>query len=145
MLSDWSAKAAPVTPADVDWPAVASGRQLLRVRQRPGPANMMGGMKFMLPNELGIYLHDTPDRHLFDADQRTFSAGCVRVEKPERLAQWLLAGAAPAEPPEGPEQRVDLREPVPIYITYLTASPGLDEPAFRKDVYGRDGTQLAQM
>lgn len=145
VLSDWSAQATPVNPADVDWPAVASGRQLLRVRQRPGPGNMMGDMKFMLPNELGIYLHDTPDRYLFDAGQRTFSAGCVRVEKPERLAQWLLADAAPAEPLEGPEQRVDLREPVPIYITYLTASPGLDGPVFHKDVYGRDRTLLAQM
>jgi murein L,D-transpeptidase YcbB/YkuD len=145
VLSDWSADATLLDPADVDWPAVASGRQLLRVRQRPGPGNTMGAMKFMLPNQLGIYLHDTPDKALFGARQRTFSAGCVRVENPSQLARWLLAGAEPATPPAGHEKRVDLPSPVPIYITYLTASPGLDEPVFRKDVYGRDQRLLAQM
>jgi len=139
-LSDWSPQARIVDPATVDWSAVASGAQYLRVRQRPGPTNMMGDVKFMLPNELGIYLHDTPNKALFARDDRFFSSGCVRLEDAPRLARWLF-GEVPD--PATPEHRVDLKAPVPVYFTYLTAAPSPAGITFRPDVYRRDAAALA--
>ena len=140
LLSDWSDRPRTITPAQVDWPAVASGRTSLRMRQRPGGSNVMGAMKFMLPNRQGIYLHDFPDKSLFARDDRRLSSGCVRLADAPRLARFLFGGAAPRPAGPAPEQRVDLPEPVPVYITYLTALP---DPArgvvVRRDVYARDG------
>lgn len=137
VLSGWEADARIIPPQDVDWQAVWEGRTILRVRQRPGPANMMGAAKFMFPNRQGIYLHDTPHRVDFAADSRTASAGCVRVEDAARLSRWL-AGVTPPTGEGPPEQRMDLAEPVPVYIIYLTAAPAGGRIEFRPDVYGRD-------
>ncbi len=144
LLSGWADDAPGIDPASVDWAAVAAGRERLRVRQRPGEGNMMGEIKFRMPNELGIYLHDTPDRSLFDAADRRLSSGCVRLEDARRLSQWLF-GRRVAASSAAPEQRVDLAEPVPIYITYFTAAPTEQGIAFRDDVYGRDEAQLARL
>jgi len=145
VMSDWSARARPVDPASVDWSEVAAGRRLLRVRQLPGGDNMMGQVKLMLPNELGIYLHDTPHRWAFDADQRTFSSGCVRLERAMPLARRLLGPAAPQAASPAPEQRVDLPEPVPVFITYFTAWPAGGTVELRRDAYRRDGPVLAAL
>ncbi|HEX2560130.1 L,D-transpeptidase family protein [Phenylobacterium sp.] len=145
VLSDWSEQARPVDPARVDWSAVAAGRKLLRVRQRPGGDNMMGQVKLMLPNELGIYLHDTPHRWAFDARQRTFSSGCVRLERAMPLAKRLLGAGAPAMTPAEPEHRVDLAEPVPVFITYFTAWPASGGLEVRRDAYGRDPPLIAAL
>jgi murein L,D-transpeptidase YcbB/YkuD len=145
VLSDWSDQARPVDPATVDWAEVAAGRQLLRMRQRPGGDNMMGQVKLMLPNRLGIYLHDTPHRWAFDARQRTFSSGCVRLERALPLARRLLGAAAPAALPSGAERRIDLPEPVPVFITYFTVWPEAGRLQARADPYGRDGPLLAAM
>lgn len=142
VLSDWSANAEVVDPKSVDWKAVAAGSRELRVRQLPGPDNGMGKMKFMFPNEFGVYLHDTPDKGLLRENDRRFSAGCVRVEDAPRLARWLY-GKSLAARSEAPEQQVPLPEPVPVYITYLTAAPEGERIAFRPDVYNRDGTRMA--
>ena len=142
VVSDWTQDARLVDPSTVDWEAVAAGRIDLPVRQLPGKANAMGRMKFMLPNDLGIYLHDTPDKQLFAEADRRFSSGCVRVEDAPRLARWLF-GKVPTTRSRAPEQRVNLREPVPVYITYLTAAPTERGIAFRNDPYGRDRVQLA--
>jgi murein L,D-transpeptidase YcbB/YkuD len=144
-LSDWSANAAVLDPNTVDWSAVAAGRQVLRVRQRPGPDNMMGSVKFMLPNPLGVYLHDTPRKDLFGARERDFSAGCVRVQNAGALAQWLFDGPVTPPPPGEAEVRVDLPNPVPVYIVYLTAEPGPHGLTFPPDIYHRDPALLAQM
>jgi len=145
LLSDWSDGAHRLDPAKVDWRKVAAGRQLLRVRQLPGPGNMLGSMKFMMPNDLDIYLHDTPDKASFAQADRRLSSGCVRVEDAARLARWLFKGKPPV-PSGAAEQRVDLPEPVPVYITYLTALPtGKDGIAFQQDVYGRDAALLARL
>jgi L,D-transpeptidase YcbB len=142
VLSDWSDNAKIVDPATIDWPAVAAGRKELRVRQLPGTNNFMGDMKFMLPNDYGIYLHDTPDKHLFRNANRMQSAGCVRVEDARRLAKWLL-GEVPKVDYTDPERHVYLPKPVPVYITYLTAAPSPEGIAFRSDPYGRDAAMLA--
>ncbi|HEV2746472.1 MAG TPA: L,D-transpeptidase family protein [Allosphingosinicella sp.] len=142
VLADWSADARVIDPKEVDWAAIAAGRLDLPVRQLPGKDNAMGKMKFMLPNQLGIYLHDTPDKALFRKEDRRFSSGCVRVEDAPRLARWLFG--RPLAPRTGaPEQQVDLPEPVPVYITYLTAAPAAKGIAFEEDAYDRDQPRLA--
>lgn len=143
VLSDWSDNARVLDPARVDWAAVAAGRQEFPVRQLPGGANAMGRMKFMMPNDLGIYLHDTPEKELFAKADRRFSSGCVRLEDAPRLARALF-GRTLAPRTGKPEERVDLPEAVPVYITYLTAAPAGDTITFAADGYGRDRVQLAQ-
>jgi murein L,D-transpeptidase YcbB/YkuD len=142
VLSDWSADAKPVDPATIDWQAVAQGSQELRVRQLPGRANFMGKVKFEFPNELGIYLHDTPEKNLMREDQRQHSSGCVRLEDAQRFGRWLLRQPLPRRVTQV-EQRVDLPEVVPVYITYLTAMPQKGGIAYNPDPYGRDGMILA--
>lgn len=148
VLSDWSDDAIVIDPRSVNWADVESGHRGLRVRQWPGADNMMGQVKFMLPNDLGIYLHDTPGKVFFAEPVRTFSAGCVRVEDAGRLARWLLGPAADAQGGVrgAPEQRIDLLEPVPVYITYFTATPAPEAGlTLRADVYHRDAPLLAAL
>ncbi|HWT12505.1 MAG TPA: L,D-transpeptidase family protein [Allosphingosinicella sp.] len=144
ILSDWSPRARPLSPRQVNWRAVAAGRAFVNLRQRPGPHNMMGAVKFMMPNDLGVYLHDTPSRHFFARADRRISSGCVRLEDAPRLARWLFRGRPP-RPSGAAEQRVDLPEPVPVYITYLTALPTREGIVFQPDSYGRDRTLLARL
>jgi murein L,D-transpeptidase YcbB/YkuD len=143
LLSDWSDRPRVIQASQVNWKAVASGKTSLRMRQRPGGGNVMGAMKFMLPNRLGIYLHDFPDKSLFARSDRRISSGCVRLEDAPRLARFLFRGPAPRAAGPAPEQNVDLPEPVPVYITYLTALP---DPArgvaLQRDVYARDDRRL---
>jgi len=136
-LSDWSPEATKLDPATIDWQAVADGRQEVRLRQLPGGDNAMGQVKFMFPNELGIYLHDTPDRALLAKPDRHFSNGCVRLEDAPRLGRWLL-GKPLGKVAKQPEQDVALAQPVPIYLTYFTATPTEHGLGFLDDVYGRD-------
>ncbi|HEY0446763.1 MAG TPA: L,D-transpeptidase family protein [Allosphingosinicella sp.] len=145
LLRDWSDDAPRIEPAAVDWKAVASGKRLLRVRQLPGPGNMMGRIKFMIPNKLGIYLHDTPNKALFDSADRRLSSGCVRVEDAARLARWLFGGAAPVAATDAPEQKVALPEAVPLFITYLTAAPSPAGIVFREDLDARDAALMAKL
>ena len=110
-------------PESVDWHAVAEGREKVLVRQRPGPANSMGQMKFGFENSDGIYLHDTPKKELFAQDDRGLSHGCIRLEDAPRLARWLL-GRDPHPEGKAPEQYVPVPGGVPIVITYLDSGPG---------------------
>jgi murein L,D-transpeptidase YcbB/YkuD len=130
-------KEQPIDPESVDWKAVADGTVEAHIRQKAGPGNMMGAMKFGFVNDYGIFLHDTPHKNLFAKAKRNLSLGCVRVERPERLAQWLL-GRDPIPPSDGSEQLVQVDKGVPIYISYLTARPNGEVLAFADDVYGLD-------
>jgi murein L,D-transpeptidase YcbB/YkuD len=141
-VSAFSTDARVIDPAEVNWQAVASGQQDLAVRQMPGGDNAMGRVKYMFPNELGIYLHDTPERNLFGKPERRFSSGCVRVEDANRLGQWLFGRPLPVKT-KTPEQQVNLPKPVPVYITYLTAAPEGSHIVYRTDHYGRDAVQMA--
>ncbi|HKX77719.1 MAG TPA: L,D-transpeptidase family protein [Novosphingobium sp.] len=144
VLSDWSERPRVVDPKAVDWAAVAAGATQVRVRQLPGGPNFMGKVKFEFPNAQGIYLHDTPDKQLLREDARQLSNGCVRLEDASRFGRWLLRKPLPRRL-KNPEQRIDLPQLVPIYITYLTAMPENGKIAFRDDVYGRDaGGKLAR-
>jgi murein L,D-transpeptidase YcbB/YkuD len=128
----------------VDWRAVADGRQTARLRQRPGPDNMMGQVKLMLPNGLGVYLHDTPDHGVFSKTARNFSHGCVRLADARSLARRLGA-PPPADDRGAAEERVDLPKPTPVYIAYFTALPDHGRVAFARDVYSRDRPLLAAL
>jgi murein L,D-transpeptidase YcbB/YkuD len=140
VLSDWSPQARVLQPRQVNWAAVAAGRAFVNLRQLPGPQNMMGRVKFMLPNDLGVYLHDTPLRNLFAGADRRQSSGCIRLEDAQRLGRWLFQGEMPRATGAA-EQQADLPEPVPVYITYLTALPTADgRVVFLADSYNRDSS-----
>lgn len=136
-LSDWSANAQPLDPTQINWPAVASGATELRLRQLPGGDNAMGRVKFMFPNDMGIYLHDTPDKALMKENSRHFSNGCIRLEDAARLGKWLFGGQA-MKIPKAPEQIAPLPHPVPVYLTYLTSGTSAGGVKFAEDVYGLD-------
>ena len=143
VVSEYSDNAHVLSPASVDWRAVAAGREKARIRQLPGANNSMGSVKFSFANGEGIYLHDTPDKALFNEEQRTLSNGCVRLEDAPRLARWLM-GTDPSAVAERPEQHVRLPRAVPIYITYLTAQPEGGSLTYVDDVYGRDAQRAAK-
>lgn len=142
VLSDWTDEATVVDPSTIDWRAVADGKVQIRVRQDPGSINAMGRMKFMFPNEAGVYLHDTPNKELLKEDARLFSGGCVRLEDAPRLAKWLYGHPLTVTKGMKPEQHVDLDKPVPVYLAYLTAEPSGDQAVFYDDIYGRDAARL---
>lgn len=144
-LSGWTEDAKLLDPATVDWQAVADGRVTVRLRRGPGPWNSMGDMKFMMPNAFGIYLHDVPEpeKPMFATDKRWISNGCVRLEDAERLQKWVFGRRQ--EPSGAAEERVDVPDPVPVYITYFTAAPTKDGVAFRPDRYNRDEKLLARV
>jgi len=130
-------------PAKVNWHAVAAGRDTVRVRQLPGPANSMGRLKIPFPNGSDLYLHDTPNKDLFAQDDRMLSHGCIRLQDAERLGRWLM-GRDPVTSSRDPEQNVLLPSPVPIYLTYLTAQVENGQLTFVDDIYGRD-TEVAAL
>jgi murein L,D-transpeptidase YcbB/YkuD len=117
-----------------------------RVRQRPGPKNSLGAIKFAMPNPMDIYLHSTPARELFKRSRRDLSHGCIRVEHPAALAEYVLgqqrqwnADTIQGALQPGPTRHVDLVHAIPVVIFYATAivdSKG--SPRFAADIYGRD-------
>jgi murein L,D-transpeptidase YcbB/YkuD len=144
ILSDWLEGAQEVDPASVDWRSVADGSTELRIRQLPGRGNSMGKIKFMMPNDYGIYLHDTNDKALFGREDRWISNGCVRVEDANRLATWLY-GKMPEGKNPSVEEDVALAKPVPVYITYMTAGIEAGGVTFRRDPYGHDALLVERL
>lgn len=140
VVSDWAPGSKIIDPKTVDWKGVLDGKVQVMIRQKPGPQNFMGRMKFMFPNQFGVYLHDNPRRELFLKSTRYFSGGCVRLEDAARLGRWLF-GRDLDWKSAGTEQPVPLATPVPVYITYMTAMPDGQSVAYYDDVYGRDGGQ----
>lgn len=139
VLSDWSANPARVDPSTVDWAAIAANRQMVRVRELPGAHNSMGAVKFVFPNDEGIYLHDTPNRDLFDKDDRHFSNGCIRLEKAWVLGEWMMGKTLRAQAKKaGAEQPIPMTATIPVYLTYITAVPTKGGVGILPDVYGRD-------
>lgn len=121
----------------------------VQVREKPGPKNSLGLVKFMFPNEYDIYLHSTPQPELFDRTRRDFSHGCVRVQKPADLAVWVLQHGGLDDWPmdkvldamnQGPDNhQVNLKTQIPVVIFYLTANIEEDRHVhFFDDIYGYD-------
>ena len=130
-------------------PATARARGYVwsggRIRQKPGPNNSLGEMKLAMANPWNVYLHDTPNRKLFDEPVRAFSHGCVRVGDALGLAQVLLEGVRTraqidARVATRQTETVPLARPIPVYIAYFTAGMRGDGTfAYFPDIYGRDG------
>ena len=120
-----------------------------RIRQKPGDKNALGLVKFMFPNTFDIYMHDTPEQELFDKDVRAFSHGCIRLEQPERLAEWVL-GWTPEQVQEAmhsdrDDRRVDLEKKVPVYIVYFTTYVREGRLHFGNDLYNRDSALVERV
>lgn len=134
--------------ADVPTPELldALARGEYRIRQRPGPGNALGRVKFEFPNNDAIYMHDTPSRGGFYQSRRDFSHGCIRLSHPERMANFLLSeeprwdAKRISEAMSSPEQvTVHLREPVSVLLFYTTSIVDTDGKAvFLEDIYGQD-------
>jgi L,D-transpeptidase YcbB len=143
VLSGWTADAHRVDPATIDWKKVAAGKSKIRVRQLPGPWNSMGAMKFEMPNDYGIYLHDTPKKELFAEQNRWVSNGCVRLEDYRRFASWFFSNVPTGH--SGTEQVVDLPAQTPVFMTYFTVAPWGKGLQFRPDPYKFDDRAMQQM
>ena len=139
---------AVLDPSSIDW----SNAGKLRIRQRPGGGNALGGVKFIFPNNFDVYLHDTNATKLFDRIERGLSHGCVRVEEPYKLAQYVLRDqpewtpeAIDAAMKSGQEKHVKLKAEIPVYILYKTAWVHDGGVRFLKDLYGHDADQAAKL
>ncbi len=123
------------------------------IRQRPGPKNALGRVKFLFPNSFNIYLHDTPQKSLFEKDKRAYSHGCIRLKDPVKLANYVLRNQPEWTPEKieeamdaGKEKFVRVKDPIPVLITYYTA--WVDDNGqlnFREDIYNHDETLAAKM
>lgn len=132
-----------IDASSVDWTAVDRKRFPYYLRQRSGPENALGSMKFMFPNEHDVYLHDTPNRELFESTERAASSGCIRLERPLDLAQFLLGDPWDHEALEdalaNPAMRtLDLPVPVAVHLQYWTVWVDDGTVHFRHDIYGHD-------
>ena len=150
VYSSWKADAREINPYDINWSNVTKSNFNYRLRQEPGPNNALGRIKFMFPNRFNVYLHDTPSRELFNRTSRTFSSGCIRIQKPEELALYLLKDDPRWNPEKFrktldnmKEQSIRLLSPVPVHLLYWTVFVDDDGVVqFRNDIYERD-EQLA--
>ncbi|OGW38279.1 MAG: hypothetical protein A2Y97_04655 [Nitrospirae bacterium RBG_13_39_12] len=146
VIKGWDKNSEEIDPETINWSKVAGNNFNYWLQQEPGILNPLGGIKFMLPNRFGVYLHDSPSRRLFAESKRSFSHGCIRVERAVDLAEYLLK----SDPDwtrekivdaieDGKEQEVPLPEPINVHILYLTAWVDNDGfIQFREDIYGRD-------
>jgi murein L,D-transpeptidase YcbB/YkuD len=149
-----------LNPRRINWSRVDANK--IRVRQKGGsPTNPLGLVKFMFPNQFAVYLHDTPTPELFDRPKRTLSHGCVWVENPVALADYVLAGQdgwdekkirEAMETADSADQqgriegdKVTLERPVPVYIVYFTAFIRDGDLHFRRDPYGKAREALASL
>ncbi len=142
----WGEDAQEIDPLTIQWGDYGKHRFPFRLRQEPGVSNALGRIKFMLPNQFAVYLHDTPQKSLFRKSQRDFSSGCIRVENAEVLAGYLLSDD-PKWTPErireifesGSRQVVHVPRPIPVHLHYMTAWVDKDGTLqFRQDIYDRD-------
>lgn len=131
---------------------IVGGGAIPTIRQKPGPWNSLGGVKFLFPNNHNIYFHDSPAKALFNRDKRSYSHGCIRLKEPAKMAQYLLNDSAKwnAEKVKEAmntqeEKHVRLKKPVPVMITYFTAWVRGDAINFREDIYGHDERMAKKM
>jgi murein L,D-transpeptidase YcbB/YkuD len=153
VIAGWGENAQTIDPASVDWRNVIRRDYYAyyRFQQEPGPWNALGRIKFILPNPYDIYLHGTPQQGLFGEPVRIFSHGCIRLEKPLALAEYVLddvynwsQDALAESVREEYEQTVDLPRPIPIYVTYMTSAfEGDGLLHFYPDIYNQDKDLIA--
>jgi murein L,D-transpeptidase YcbB/YkuD len=146
VFEGWAEGAREIDIAAVDWAQVDGESLPYKFRQDPGPLNSLGRIKFMFPNKFDVYLHDTPDKGLFKRAVRPLSSGCIRIERPVDLAEYVLRGD-PAWTRENilaaieseKTYVINLPEPLGVHLLYWTAWLGADgRVQFRQDIYLRD-------
>ena len=153
VFQDWSADAPEIDSDSIDWSRVDAESLAYKFRQRPGPLNALGQIKFVFPNKFDVYLHDTPAKELFKKAVRNFSSGCIRLERPMELAVYLLE-----DDPEWDETKlreaiqtgetriIPLKYPINVHLLYWTAwMDGEGRVHFREDIYGRDAALYAAL
>jgi murein L,D-transpeptidase YcbB/YkuD len=149
IFKGWGPDAPELDATTIDWSKVSKrDMNRYRIRQDPGPDNALGTLKLVFPNEYNVYLHDTPAHGLFKKQQRAFSHGCIRMDRPAEMAAWVLGGEEKGWSlarvneiiADRKRQVVVLDQPVPVYILYRTAYVDPEDNAlyFYEDVYGRD-------
>ncbi|PZV84434.1 murein L,D-transpeptidase YcbB/YkuD [Algoriphagus aquaeductus] len=138
----------PVDPSQINW---SSKNFPYLIRQKPGPDNSLGSVKFMFPNKYSVYIHDTPSKSLFLREDRALSHGCIRLQNPEKFAalllrdqpQWTEAKIKEAMSRDS-ELIVNLKSKIPVVLVYLTFwADSKGEPHFRPDIYNRDAELIA--
>ena len=147
----YTASGRELDPNTVDWSTLQA--MTYQFKQDPGAKNALGLLRFDMPNRYGIYMHDTPMKHLFDQRGRPFSAGCVRVQNVPNLADWVAhnepgwggqPGRVHQQLATGQQMELKLTRPVPVHFVYITtwAEPSTGEVEFRQDIYSRDSSAL---
>jgi murein L,D-transpeptidase YcbB/YkuD len=140
-----------IDPAGIDW-SDEEATKGVRFRQAPGPENALGLVKFIFPNNFNVYLHDTPGDTLFFREARALSHGCIRVEQPVQLAQYVLGDRPDWTDPRiraamraNKEETVNLKEPLRVHIGYWTAwvEPDGKTVTYTDDPYGIDPRHAA--
>ncbi len=146
LFAGWGNKSIELDPLSIDWSEVTPENFKYHLRKAPGPSNPLGRIKFMFPNRFSVYLHDTPAKNLFQYKSRGFSSGCIRVEKPIDLAEYVMKGQSDWSREKILEAiaqnnriSVPVETEINIHIMYRTAwvdRKGIIQ--FRKDIYNRD-------
>lgn len=146
VIDGWSQDPQVIDVDEIDWDDLPSPLNF-RIRQKPGGENALGNVKFMFPNEYSVYLHDTPTEYLFDETKRAFSHGCIRLEDPKAMADWVLAETKDHSGDKifdiiensDEETNITLDKEIPVYVTYFTAWANADgDVFFLDDLYDRD-------
>ena len=135
-----------IDPATIDWSLIGENHFPFKLRQEPGSSNALGRIKFVFPNKFSVFLHDTPARALFNKTKRSSSSGCIRIEDPIELAEYLLKGKPQWNRDRlltaingGRRQVLSLPDPINVHVLYLTAWVDKDGTLnFRDDIYGED-------
>ncbi len=146
VFENWSHGAAELDPAEIDWSRITPQNFRFKLKKDPGAHNDLGRFKFMFPNKFSVYLHDTTSRRLFERNARSYSSGCIRVEKPFDLAEYVLrdapawtSDAIRAAVASGERRTAVLPKRIPVHLLYLTAwVDGEGELQFRIDPYRMD-------
>jgi len=146
IFENWTDSAKEMTPDSIDWDNITKKNLVYKFRQDPTDSNALGPIKFIFPNKFSIYLHGSPAHELFSKKRRAFSSGCIRIEKPIELAEYLLKDDSKWNPDtltaavkSKKTKDIILSDPMNIHILYWTAwVDGNGSVNFRDDIYGRD-------
>lgn len=141
-----------ISPYKINWRKF-NARVPFEIREKPGPKNSLGLIKFLFPNQFNTYMHDTPAKNLFEKETRAFSHGCIRLEEAEKLARYVFRNDSIITPDKitemltsGKEKWITLKAGIPVYIVYFTAwVDHQGELNFRNDIYGRDEKLKAEV
>lgn len=127
-------------PYSVDW--YSSSLNGVQIRQKPGSGNALGDLKILFPNKHAIYMHDTPERGLFERSSRAYSSGCVRLHKPREMAAAVMGTSVDyinQQIASGQNRSMSVQNKIPVYVSYFTAWPDdAGKMGYYADIYGRD-------